>query len=141
MVKNFSGMSAKARRAEGDGGDEPFLLNTSWTAWAKSLEASFIGVLSVCHLFRQHDAEPTLAALKAAVQGMTQQPLDGTTLRVLGAVHGDVVRLEGGGDGDDTTLTVRIDFDQMTPAKKVCSNRAHAPQCHQTLSSPASHTR
>ena len=88
-------------------------LAPAWAAWAAELERTYVALLTVCALFHQREAECTLPAIKAAVERMTQLPLDARTLRVLGAVH-DVVGLEG----DDAALTVRIDFAAKTRAAK-----------------------
>jgi hypothetical protein len=70
-----------------------------WDAWAAELERVFVALLSVCALLHSHDAEaPTFAALRAAIERMTQQKLDAQTLAVLGDVHKDCICIKGTGE-------------------------------------------
>ena len=80
-------------------------LDAEWSPWAQDLERTFVGLVTVCHLLHTRECEPTFRLVKAAVEGMTNSRLDATTLRVLCAVHGSFVRVEG---DDDDSLVVRL---------------------------------
>ena len=80
--------------------------DTAWQSWAADLERAFVALVSICHLFHGRDAEPKLGALRGLVERLTQQPFDGTTLKVLCRVHGQTVKVEGGGSGDDESKAI-----------------------------------
>ena len=80
--------------------------DTAWQSWAADLERAFVALVSICHLFHGRDAEPKLGALRGLVERLTQQPFDGTTLKVLCCVHGQTVKVEGGGSGDDESKAI-----------------------------------
>ena len=102
-------------------------LTGAWLDWSKSMDVIFVSLLSVCHLFHKAGIEPTWRALKAAVERMAQVRVDGTTLRVISAVHCAFVQLEGQGGVDDD-LIVRMGFTDSAASRKRPHNDDSAEQ-------------